>query len=186
MGATLYTIGHSTRELAEFLELLRAHAIERIVDVRRYPGSRRHPHFGSESLALSLADAGIAYRHAPELGGRRSSPAGASPNRFWRNDAFRAYADYMMTEPFRAALALLLDEASRERTAVMCAEAVPWRCHRNLISDAAVAAGADVRHVIDASPPSPHALNQGARIAADGSLRYPGVEDEQGSLDLKP
>ena len=183
MSATLYTIGHSTRELAEFLELLRVHGIECIVDVRRYPGSRRHPHFGSESLRLSLADAGIAYRHAPELGGRRSSPRSTtSPNRYWRNDAFRAYADYMMTEPFRAALAQTLAEAAGERTAVMCAEAVPWRCHRNLISDAAVAAGAVVRHIIDASPPAQHVLNEGARVGPDGAIAYPGPEDEQGSL----
>ena len=179
----LYTIGHSTRELAEFLGLLDAHRIERIVDVRRYPGSRRHPHFGSEALRLSLADRGIAYRHAPELGGRRRSAAD-SRNLFWRSDSFRAYADYMDTPAFRDALARVLDEAARERTAVMCAEAVPWRCHRNLISDAVVGIGEGVEHIIDAGAPRPHTLNEGARIRSDGSVWYPLPESEQGSLDI--
>lgn len=180
---TLYTIGHSTRELAEFLALLDVHRIRRIVDVRRYPGSRRYPHFGSEALRVSLAEHGVAYRHAPELGGRRKSAPG-SVNLFWRSDSFRAYADYMATPDFRSALARVLDEAAVERTAVMCAEAVPWRCHRNLISDAAVAAGAEVRHVIDASEPGVHVLNEGARVGPEGIVIYPAPGAAQGLLDL--
>ena len=179
----LFTIGHSTRELNEFLELLRAHRIERIVDVRRYPGSRRHPHFGSESLRLSLAEHAIAYRHAPELGGRRRSDV-ASLNTFWRSDSFRAYADYMDTPAFRGALARVLEEAELERTAVMCAEAVPWRCHRNLISDAVVALGTPVEHIIDAGAPQSHVLNPGARVRSDGTLVYPAEAGDQGVLEL--
>lgn len=182
----LFTIGHSTRELDEFIDLLRTHGITRIVDVRRFPGSRRHPHFGSEALRRSLREAGIDYRHAPELGGRRK-PDPASPNRYWRNDSFRAYADYMSTAEFRAALDRLVQDAEAAPTAIMCAEAVPWRCHRNLISDAVVAAGCAVAHVIDGSPPDPHTLNEGARVGDDGALVYPGtnaVPDEQGSLPL--
>ena len=183
MPVTLYTIGHSTRELAEFLSLLHEHRIERIIDVRRYPGSRRHPHFGSEALRGSLADAGIAYRHALELGGRRK-PAADSPNLYWRNDAFRAYADYMMTPEFRRALSVVLGEAEREPSAIMCAEAVPWRCHRNLISDSAVGAGAIVRHIISLEPAQEHRLSEGARPHPDGGLWYPGAGEEQGSLGL--
>ena len=179
----LYTVGHSTRELTDFLALLAAHRIERIVDVRRYPGSRRHPHFGSQALAASLADVGVAYRHAPELGGRRRA-AGDSENLFWRSDSFRAYADYMATPEFRRALAQTLDEAATERTAVMCAEAVPWRCHRNLISDAAVALSVDVAHIIDEAEPKPHVLNPGARVRPDGVVVYPAPEADQGSLGL--
>ncbi len=179
----LFTIGHSTRELDEFIELLRTHGIARIVDVRRYPGSRRYPHFGSDALRLSLRDAGIDYRHAPELGGRRRA-AKDSPNRYWRNESFRAYADYMATPEFNAALERLKEDAAESPTAIMCAEAVPWRCHRNLISDAVAAAGIDVRHVIDAKPPQPHTLNEGARRAQDGTLVYPGAEDEQERLPL--
>lgn len=179
----LYTIGHSTRELDEFIALLRTHGIERVVDVRRYPGSRRHPHFGSEALRLSLRDAGVGYRHAPELGGRRRA-APDSPNRYWRNDSFRAYADYMGTAEFRQALERLVRDAEETPTAIMCAEAVPWRCHRNLISDAVVAAGHDVAHVIDAKPAQPHTLNDGARLDPDGALVYPGAEDEQRRLPL--
>lgn len=173
----LFTIGHSTRELDGFIELLRTHGIDRIVDVRRYPGSRRYPHFGSEALQRSLRDAGIDYRHAPDLGGRRR-PAPDSPNRYWRNDSFRAYADYMATPEFRSALERLLADAAEAPTAIMCAEAVPWRCHRNLISDAVFASGTEVRHVIDATPAQPHTLNEGARARADGTLVYPGEEPE--------
>lgn len=179
----LYTVGHSTRELDEFIHLLRGHGIARIVDVRRYPGSRRHPHFGSDPLRSSLDQAGIGYRHAPELGGRRR-PAPDSPNRYWRNDSFRAYADYMGTPEFGAALDRLIADVREAPTAIMCAEAVPWRCHRNMISDAVVAAGVEVRHVIDAGSPERHVLNAGARVRPDGRLVYPAPEDEQSSLPL--
>lgn len=151
--------------------------------MRRFPGSRRHPHFGSDALRASLETAGIAYRHAPELGGRRA-PARDSANRHWRNTGFRGYADYMATPEFRAALATLLDDVRRERTVVMCAEAVPWRCHRNLIADAVVAAGLPVVHILGAGQAQEHTLNAAARIAADGSLRYPAAADAQPELGL--
>lgn len=179
----LYTIGHSTRELSEFLALLDAHRIERLVDVRRYPGSRRHPHFGSEALRLTLAEHGIAYRHAVDLGGRRrASPD--SPNRYWRNDSFRAYADYMSTPEFRAALDVVIAEAEQARTVVMCAEAVPWRCHRNLIADGAVGRGLSVAHIIGPGPVQPHSLPDAARVSPDGTVTYPSSEQDQTTLEL--
>ena len=125
-------------------------------DIRRYPGSRRYPHFSRESLAQSLP---ITYVHVPELGGRRK-PLPDSPNTGWRNEQFRAYADYMATPEFAAALDMLLD--SDVRTAIMCAEAVPWRCHRLLISDALVARGVEVRHILGPAPAQPHVLTAGA------------------------
>jgi uncharacterized protein (DUF488 family) len=179
---TIYTIGHSTRTIEEFVALLREHGIEVLVDVRRFPGSRRHPQFGSAALAASLAEAGIGYVHAEALGGRRSSEAGArSPNTAWRNDAFRAYADYMATPPFRAALDRLIG-LSRERTAaIMCAEAVPWRCHRRLITDALLARGVPVADILGPGAASPARLSEHAVVREDGSIVYPaaaGVQEE--------
>jgi uncharacterized protein (DUF488 family) len=167
--ARIYTIGHSTRTLDEFTELLRMNGVERLADIRRYPGSRRYPHFSREALAESLPREGIAYVHMPELGGRRK-PAPDSPNGAWRNDQFRAYADYMATREFAAAIDKLL--AFEERTAIMCAEAVPWRCHRNLVSDELVRREIDVLHIIDRSEPAPHKLNPMARVEGD-HLVYP-------------
>jgi hypothetical protein len=174
-GRTLFTVGHSTREADELVTLLQRHGVDRLVDVRRYPGSRRHPHFNRESLAQRLTAAGIGYRHAPELGGRRD-PAPASHNQGWRNASFRAYADYMATPPFLAALDRLLHDAQHHSVAIMCAEAVPWRCHRNLISDAIVARGGVVRHILghDADPTT-HDLNPMAHLGPDGTLTYPGA-----------
>ena len=122
----IFTIGHSTRTEEEFLELLRAHGVRRLVDVRRFPGSRRYPHFSRESLERVLPEHGIAYEHAPDLGGRRS-PSKDSVNDAWRSASFRAYADYMGTPEFERALGRLLDGADRLPTAIMCAEAVHWR-----------------------------------------------------------
>src|SRR5437868_4029996 len=141
----LFTIGHSTRSLDEHLQLLRRHGIERLVDIRRYPGSRRYPHFSRDALALSLPAAGIEYIHMPELGGRRK-PLPDSPNLGLRNEQFRAYADYMATPEFHAAIDALL--ASEKVTVYMCAEAVPWRCHRNLVSDELVRRGVEVLHIL--------------------------------------
>jgi uncharacterized protein (DUF488 family) len=172
---TLFTIGHSTREADVFVALLHQHGVDFLVDVRRYPGSRRHPHFNREALADHLAAAGIGYRHAPELGGRRD-PAPDSPNRGWRNASFRAYADYIATPPFLAALDRLLHDAQRHTVAIMCAEAVPWRCHRNLIADAIVSRDWVVRHILghDADPTT-HDLNPMARLEPDGTLIYRGT-----------
>ena len=170
---TVYTVGHSTRTLDEFLDLLAQHRIAGIADVRRYPASRRHPHFAREALARALGEHGIAYDWLPELGGRRSSP-GDSPHVAWRSQSFRAYADHMETAEFAAELARLLALAAARRTAVMCAEAVPWRCHRQLVADALVARAIEVRHVISAAaPPEPHRLTafarlEGERVVYDG------------------
>ena len=167
--ARLFTIGHSTRSLEEFLALLGREGVTHLVDVRAFPASRRYPHFNGAELATSLAAAGVSYTHAPELGGRRK-PNKDSHNSAWRNESFRAYADYMETPRFSSALGELLAAATREPTAIMCAEAVPWRCHRSLISDAAVARGMEVRHILDAGSQE-HRLTSFAWI--DGSrVRY--------------
>ena len=179
---TLYTIGHSTRTIEQFVALLREHGVELLVDVRRFPGSRRHPQFGSAALAASLAEAGIAYAHAEALGGRRDSEAGtASPNTAWRNAAFRAYADYMATPPFRAALDRLIAESGERVTAIMCAEAVPWRCHRRLVTDALLARGVSVADITGPGAATPARLSEHALVRPDGSIVYPaapGVQEE--------
>ena len=170
---TLYTIGHSTRTIEEFIALLREHAIELLVDVRRFPGSRRHPQFGSAALSASLARDGSTYTHAEALGGRRSSEAGAaSPNTAWRNDAFRAYADYMATPQFRAALDRLIAHAEARTTVIMCAEAVPWRCHRSLVADALLARGHEAREIVSEAKAAPHKLTAFARVEGD-RVTYP-------------
>src|SRR5689334_19135925 len=128
----IWTIGHSTRAIEEFIKLLKEQNIGVLADVRQFPGSRRYPQFGQEQLCKSLAKEGIEYVHFPELGGRRKARPD-SPNTAWRNEAFRGYADYMMTGEFRAGMGRLLKLARRKRTAIMCAEAVWWRCHRGLI-----------------------------------------------------
>lgn len=178
---TLFTIGHSTRTLAEFVALLHAHGIRGLVDVRRYLGSRRYPHCSREALARSLPALGIHYVHAPELGGRRT-PRADSPNGAWRSASFRAYADHMDEPAWQAALARVLEAAAAEPTAVMCAEAVPWRCHRQLIADAVVARGGGVSHVLGMNRAEPHALNEHARVDAAGRLRYPADSPTQGEL----
>src|SRR5438270_8644921 len=131
---TIWTIGHSTRTLEDFLQLLELHKLEALADVRQFPGSRRHPQFGQENLSQSLAQAGIAYVHFPELGGRRRARPD-SPNTAWRNEAFRGYADYLMTGEFQAGIRRLLELAEQKRTAILCAEALWWQCHRGLIAD---------------------------------------------------
>src|SRR3954447_1294099 len=179
---TLYTIGHSTRTIEQFVALLREHGIELLVDVRRFPGSRRHPHFGSAALAASLAEAGIDYAHAEALGGRRDSEAGAaSPNTPRRNGALRASADYMATPAFRAALDRLIAQSEERTTVIMCAEAVPWRCHRRLITDALLARGIPVADITGPGAATPARLSEHALVRPDGSIVYPaapGVQEE--------
>ena len=165
-----WTIGHSTRSREEFLDLLAPYGIEEIADVRRFPGSRRLPHFSKDALAEWLTEARIAYVHFPELGGRRS-PRPDSPNTAWRNDAFRGYADYMATDEFRVGIARLLDLAQGAPTAYMCAEALWWQCHRRLISDYLKAAGHDVIHILGSGKTETHPLMPPARIV-DGELTY--------------
>jgi uncharacterized protein (DUF488 family) len=166
MADEVFTIGHSTRSFEELVALLREHGIERLADIRRYPGSRRFPHFSREALEKTLP---VQYVHFPELGGRRK-PLPDSPNAGWRNEQFRAYADLMATAEFRDAVDTLL--ASPMRTAVMCAEAVPWRCHRNLLSDDLVRRGVEVIHILGPAKSQRHEMNPMARVE-DDHLIYP-------------
>jgi uncharacterized protein (DUF488 family) len=183
--AEVFTIGHSTRPIEEFIALLREAGIALLVDVRAIPGSRHNPQFGGETLRASLGASGIAYRHMPELGGRRSSRGGApSPNGLWTNAAFRAYADYALTAPFRAGLAQLLALARAQRCAIMCAEAVWWRCHRRIIADYLLAAGEGVLHIMAPGDIEPARMTEGARRAPEGGLVYPPAAPAQGRLDL--
>jgi len=169
----IYTIGHSDRSIEGFLDLLRAHGIEEVVDVRRFPGSRRHPHFGAEALRASLAQAGIGYHHVEALGGRRGRPAPDSPNNGWRVASFQAYADRMAEPEWLDALGALERRAGQRRVALMCSEAVPWRCHRRLIADALVVRGWDVGHIIGTGAVRPHELQDFARPLPDGRIVYP-------------
>jgi uncharacterized protein (DUF488 family) len=168
--SALYTIGHSTRTFDELLGLLKREGVSHLVDVRAFPTSARYPHFNKQSLELTLPEHGIRYTHFPALGGRRRVRRD-SHNTLWRNAGFRGYADYMETREFDEALNALLEVAAREPTAIMCAEAVPWRCHRSLISDAAVARGTDVRHIMD-DKTQPHRLTSFARIDSEGRVHY--------------
>jgi uncharacterized protein (DUF488 family) len=172
MAATIWTIGHSNREIGAFLELLAAAGIEAVADVRRFPGSRLHPQFGSAALARELSAAGIAYQHFPALGGRRGKPAPDSPNTAWQVEAFGAYADYMAQPEFAAGLAALIELAESQRTAMMCSEAVPWRCHRRLIADALIVRGWAVLDIMGPNQIKPHPLTPFARVRG-WQLTYP-------------
>ena len=165
----IYTIGHSTRSIADFLALLKRERIELLADIRTFPASRRYPHFNAEPLAAALRAAEMEYRHFPDLGGRRT-PRKDSENILWRNAGFRGYADYMETDEFRSALSGLIELSSTKRVAIMCAEAVPWRCHRNLVSDALVAAGTSVKHIMDAKV-TEHVLTPFAHVE-EGFVSY--------------
>jgi uncharacterized protein (DUF488 family) len=167
----IHTIGHSTRDLAELLALLRAHGIRRLVDVRRYPGSRRHPHFARDALAAALRADGIDYHLEPDLGGRRAGRRD-SPHTAWRSASFRAYADHMDTPAFGAGLGRLVALGTEAPAAILCAEAVPWRCHRQLIADALVARGTEVRHILGPGSTVPHQLHPSAHVQRDGRLLY--------------
>lgn len=153
----LYTVGHSTRTLAELLRLLEAHGIRRLVDVRTIPRSRRYPWFSKERLSAALKKRGILYTHLAKLGGLRHALKD-SPNAAWRNASFRGYADYMGTADFEAGLAALNRLKEKRTTAIMCAEAVPWRCHRSLIADVETARGVEVRHIMSAKTANPHKI----------------------------
>jgi uncharacterized protein (DUF488 family) len=170
---TLWTIGHSNRSLADFLALLAENQIESLADVRLLPGSRRYPQFDQNSLAASLADANIEYKHFRALGGRRTKRSDISPNSAWRVAAFAAYADYMLTPEFRAAFAELKTLAKTKRTAIMCAEVLPWRCHRRLIADQFLATGWQVLDIMSPHTTKPHELPPFARIV-DNQVTYPG------------
>ena len=174
----IFTIGHSTRSLDEFLPLLAAHEVTLLEDIRTVPASRRYPHFALAALAAALLNAGIGYRHLKDLGGWRK-PRPDSPNTGWRNESFRGYADYMETPAFAAALEQLVADAQSSSVAIMCAEAVPWRCHRQLVADALVARGVEVVHIFDREHTEIHRLTPFARIV-DGRLVYNSLPSPKG------
>ena len=169
----LWTVGHSTLSIEAFLANLAAARIEAVADVRRHAGSRRYPQFNPDALAQSLRGAGVDYVPMPALGGRRK-PRPDSSNTNWRNDSFRGYADYMETPAFRSALAALAGRAAAQRTSVMCAEAVWWRCHRGLIADAFVASGTPVWNIGTDGRVEAHPFTSAARLV-DGELTYGGT-----------
>jgi uncharacterized protein (DUF488 family) len=168
---TIFTIGHSTRSFEEFLELLRAHGIQRLIDIRTIPRSRRNPQYSIETLGPSLKAAGIEYVHLKELGGLRR-PKPDSKNIGWRNANFRGYADYMGTPEFETALSRAIELSQDKPTVLMCAEAVSWRCHRSLVADALTAREIDVKHIMSATAANPHGLTPFARLRG-GKLTYP-------------
>jgi uncharacterized protein (DUF488 family) len=168
---TVYTIGHSTRPAAEFVSLLTAHGIRTLVDVRTIPRSRHNPQFNGDALEATLAQSGIGYVHEPDLGGLRK-PRPDSINAGWRNTSFRGYADYMQTPAFQAAVDRLLDRAKERPTAIMCAEAVPWRCHRSLVADALMARGDEAREIVSETKATTHHLTPFARVEGD-RVTYP-------------
>ena len=167
----ILTIGHSTRSMKDFLNLLRAHGVKRLVDVRTVPRSRHNPQFNQDALPKVLRHAGIAYIHLPELGGLRHARRDSS-NTGWRNASFRGFADYMQTPEFETGLDKLIKSAARTQVAIMCAEAVPWRCHRSLIADALVVRGIQVEHVTSATHAQPHSLTTFAKVEGT-RIAYP-------------
>ena len=174
------TIGHSTRAIGEFIDLLKAHGVARVVDVRTVPKSRHNPQFGKDALARALMDARIAYTHMPALGGLRR-PRPDSRNAGWRNASFRGYADYMQTPQFAAAVDEIVSMGEKERIALMCAEAVPWRCHRSLIADALLARGIAAEDIASPTRRTPHRLTPFARV--DGpEVTYPGPTETSPDL----
>lgn len=170
----LWTIGHSTRPIEEFITLLKAHRIQQLVDVRSIPRSRHNPQYNDDALSKSLQHENLSYKHLPELGGLRKAKKD-SINTGWRNASFRGYADYMQTEQFSEALKVLIAYGTNMKTTIMCAEAVPWRCHRSLIADALVTRGWEVRHIMSEAKADHHRLTSFAAVE-NGELRYPGPD----------
>ena len=169
----ILTAGHSTRSIEDFLALLEAHGVEQLVDIRTIPQSRRNPQFNTDTLADSLRGAHIRYLHMPGLGGLRH-PRKDSINSAWRNDSFRGYADYMQTPVFEESLDRLVEVSRQARTAIMCAEAVPWRCHRSLVADALLARDIAVEHILSAVSRKAHAFIPFAHVEG-GKVTYPGL-----------
>jgi uncharacterized protein (DUF488 family) len=176
---TIFTIGHSTRPIDEFLALLHEAGVNLLVDVRSIPRSRTNPQFNADALPGSLGNAGIGYRHLPALGGLRHRKKGAStsPNMFWHVAAFRNYADYAATTAFRTGLNELLALSHDHCCAIMCAEAVWWRCHRRIIADYLLAEGVPVMHIMGSGKFDPAKLTPGAHVLTNGTLAYPAAED---------
>jgi uncharacterized protein (DUF488 family) len=182
LANAIFTIGHSTHPIDEFIRILRAHGIRQLVDVRTIPRSRRNPQFSRENLPGSLQADGLVYHHMPGLGGLRH-PRRDSINTGWRNAGFRGFADYMQTPEFSENLGKLIELASQTPTAIMCAEAVPWRCHRSLIADALVTRGIPVQEILSAAKSQPHALTPFAK--KDGTeITYPGGESNNLPLEF--
>jgi len=177
---TLWTIGHSTRTIKDFLALLHENKIETLADVRHFPGSRRYPHFNKPQLAQSLAAAGIRYEHLLDLGGRRRARPD-SRNTQWRNASFRGYADYMETQPFLDGITCLLKLAESGRTAIMCSEAVWWRCHRSMIADYLKFKGVTAVHILGPGNTQEHPYTAAARVV-DGRLSYESAKHEEMEL----
>lgn len=169
----IWTVGHSTRSSQEFTEILLAHPIDTLVDVRSFPGSGRYPHFNKHELSSTLEAIGILYSHCAQLGGRRR-PSPHSKNTAWKNPSFRAYADHMESEEFKKGIEDLLELTQEKRTAIMCAEALWWRCHRSLIADFLKAKGVEVIHVLDSKHTEEHPYTSAARIV-EGRLSYEGL-----------
>jgi uncharacterized protein (DUF488 family) len=184
----LWTIGHSTRSIAQFAALLDQVPVDLLADVRSVPRSRANPQFNADMLPAALAAAGIGYCHLPALGGLRGRRKDGlpSPNTLWRNAAFRNYADYAATGPFRAGLDALLALSQDQHCAIMCAEAVWWRCHRRIIADYLLAAGIKVAHILGPNKIAPASLTPGVRILGDGTLVYPAIEEEASNALLDP
>lgn len=177
MGKPLIrTIGHSTRPVEELIEMLKAHGVKRLIDVRTIPKSRHNPQYNQEALAARLRTSHIGYEHLKALGGLRHAHKD-SPNTGWRNASFRGFADYMQTPEFDAALTALVEAAKQTPLAIMCAEAVPWRCHRSLIADALTARGCPVEHIMSVTKAEPHSMTRFAVV--DGTrVTYPGDAEE--------
>jgi uncharacterized protein (DUF488 family) len=178
----IFTIGHSNRAAEAFLALLRAHGIECVADIRTIPRSRHNPQFSRDALRARLRAAGIAYRHLKTLGGLRH-PRADSKNRGWRNASFRGFADYMETAEFAAGLERLIELGRGKRTAMLCAEAVPWRCHRSLVADALLARGIPVEHILSGNRTLAHALTSFARVRADRII-YPAGKNQRASVRM--
>lgn len=175
----LYTLGHSTRSLDELAAILRAHGVRQVIDVRTVPRSRHNPQFNKDALGPSLRARRINYRHLKALGGLRRVRKDSELNAGWRNASFRGYADYMQTAEFDAGLKALLEVAARRPTAILCAEAVPWRCHRSMIADAATARGVAVRHLMSPTNARLHKLNAMAKVRR-GRVTYPAAPSSSG------
>lgn len=181
---TIFTIGHSTHSIEEFLTLLQGHSVQLVADVRTIPKSRHNPQFNTDTLTSSLQAAGIDYLHLKELGGLRR-PTKDSPNAGWRNDAFRGFADYMQTEEFEEAVLKLVEVAEKKMTVIMCAEAVPWRCHRSLIADALTVRGVKVVHIMCKTSLKEHAMTPWAK-AEGTTITYPGPKGPGNASEPQP
>lgn len=178
MKLPFFTVGHSNRSLEEFIGLLSGVDSELVVDVRRIPRSRANPQFNENALPSALATVGVSYRHEAALGGRRAKAQAVSPgiNGLWTNDGFHNYADYALSWQFHAGLKRLLDEGRERRCAIMCSEAVWWRCHRRIITDYLIACGETVFHIMGHGRSEPAHLTPGAVVQSDGTVVYPGVD----------